>query len=460
MKAVLDRTIRKITPTKRERKELSVILKLLIKAADDVIKPLKLEKTLAGSLIRDTWLTDKKEIDLFILFPVSFPRKSLEKTGLEVGKNILKKVKGKYEIAYAEHPYVKGKIGNFSVDIVPCYKVVSASDIKSAVDRTPFHNRYITRYLKPNMSGEVRLLKQFCKSAGVYGSDIRTLGFSGYLCELLIIKYRSFSKLVNSARKWKFGKIIDIEGHCSFKDPVGHFKDQPLIVIDPTDPRRNVAASLSSSNFIRFVERCKAFYDRPSESYFKIERKRVTVKEFRERIGRRGTRIFAVKFERPGVVDDILWSQMRKTASRISGLSKDNEFEVFDHAVWSDERYSYMVFEMRTWFLPKTRKIIGPPVSSERHSEEFKKKYKKNGIYVEGGRWIAEVDREHRVFEGLLKDFLKRPEKRLLAEGVRSNIARSVSMGFSIIDPEGVEKLIRKNSGFAVFMKDYLEGGI
>jgi tRNA nucleotidyltransferase (CCA-adding enzyme) len=187
MDGILRKVLKKITPTDKERKELVGVLNKLTDAADSIIEPMGLDKTIAGSFIRDTWLTDKKEIDLFIMFPVSCSRLELEKLGLEAGREIVRKLKGKYEIAYAEHPYVRGKINGFSVDIVPCYKVKSASKIISAVDRTPFHNIYIAKNLKPEMSKEVRLLKQFCKSIEVYGSDIRTLGFSGYLCELLTI---------------------------------------------------------------------------------------------------------------------------------------------------------------------------------------------------------------------------------------------------------------------------------
>ncbi|MEE9322953.1 MAG: CCA tRNA nucleotidyltransferase [Candidatus Aenigmarchaeota archaeon] len=458
MESVLKKVLKRITPSDSERKELYNVLKGVISTADRVIKPLGLEKTIAGSFIRDTWLTDKKEIDLFIMFPVSYSRESLEKLGLDVGKKIIKRLKGKYEIAYAEHPYVRGKVNGFAVDIVPCYKVKSASKIKSAVDRTPFHNRYIGENLKPDMARDVRLLKQFCKAIDVYGSDIRTLGFSGYLCELLIIKYKTFKKLVLSVRSWKFGKFIDLMGHCSFRKV--YFKNQPLIVIDPTDPKRNVAAALSNENFTKFVEVCKKFSGGPSEKFFEIDKRVIGKSEFRKRLRGRGSEIFALRFKRPKVVDDILWSQMRRTAARIVGLSKENEFEVFDCSVWSDEKYSYLIFEMKVWDLPGVQKLVGPPVYSKRHSKEFREKYKNDKVYVEGERWAAEVRREYRNFENLLKDFLDKSEGKLLKGGVRSHIARSVSKSFRVLGSNGVEKTIEKNMEFAVFLRKYFERGV
>jgi tRNA nucleotidyltransferase (CCA-adding enzyme) len=458
MESVLKRILKRITPSDGEREELSNVLGRIMDATDNVISPLGLKKTIAGSFIRDTWLADKKEIDLFIMFPVSYSRESLERVGLDVGKKIVRKLKGAYEIAYAEHPYVKGRVKGFAVDIVPCYRVKSASKIKSAVDRTPFHNKYIEKHLKPEMSKDVRLLKQFCKAIDVYGSDIRTLGFSGYLCELLIIKHRTFKNLVRSARKWRFGVFKDLEGRCVLRR--GYFKNQPLVVIDPTDPKRNVAAALSDENFMKFVEACNKFSEKPSERFFEMDKKAVKKSELRKHLKGRGTELFVLKFKRPRVVDDILWSQMRRTAARIVSLSREHEFEVFDHSVWSDEDHSYLIFEMKTWELPVIRKLTGPPVSSKKHSKEFRDKYKKDDVRVEGKRWVAEVKRKYRGFGDLLEDFLDKPERSLLKEGVRSHIARSVSGGFKILKSKDVGETVGKNRDFAVFLRKYFERGL
>ena len=457
MEAVLKRALKRITPSETERQEFSIALERILKAADCVIKPLGLEKTIAGSFIRDTWLADKKEMHLFIMFAVSYSREELEKIGLDVGKKIIKKLSGKYKLAYAEHPYVKGEVNGFSVDIVPCYKVESASKIKSAVDRTPFHNKYILEHLKSETAGEVRLLKQFCKSMDVYGSDIRTLGFSGYLCELLIIKYKNFKGLTGSAKKWEFGVFIDLEGHCNLNPPLEHFKNQPLIVIDPTDPKRNVAASLSNENFIKFVDACGEFYEKPSLKFFEIKREPVKKREFRVRLKNRGTEVFLIEFERTDVVDDILWSQMRKTSTRIAKLLKENEFEIIGQDVWSDGKKSYLIFEVKMWNLPEIMKLTGPPIHSERHSEEFRGKYSGWNVYTENGRWVAEVKRKYRKVDGILTDFLKNPEKKLLNEGVRSHIAKNISKGFRILRYNETEKLIGRNAEFAIFLKKYFE---
>ncbi len=74
------------------------------------------------------------------------------------------------------------------------------------------------------------------RGCGVYGSELKTQGFSGYLTELLIIHYGSFENTVKEACFWKPGEKIDLMQHSKIK------YDEPLVMVDPTDPKRNVAA--------------------------------------------------------------------------------------------------------------------------------------------------------------------------------------------------------------------------
>jgi tRNA nucleotidyltransferase (CCA-adding enzyme) len=62
----------------------------------------------------------------------------------------------------------------------------------SATDRTPFIH-YVKKRLGKTLQDDVRLLKKFMQGIKVYGAEIKTGGFSGYLCELLILHYGSFA---------------------------------------------------------------------------------------------------------------------------------------------------------------------------------------------------------------------------------------------------------------------------
>lgn len=448
---------KEIRPSKAEKKGMESIINEIIHITKKLTSRLGLEYTISGSYIRDTWLVDKKEFDLFILFPTEYSKGELQKLGLKLGEDIMKKLGGSHEVAYAEHPYTKGLYNGFSIDIVPCYKVKKTSEIKSAVDRTPFHNEYMKRNIKGNLSDEVRLLKKFTKSIGVYGSDIKTMGFSGYLCEILIINAGSFKNLVKETKKWDIPHLIDIENHSAVKDYKTKYKDQPLIVIDPTDPKRNVAAALSPPNFIYFMKCCEEFIKKPSRDTFLNENRRLTSQKILNEINKRKTRFIGIRFKRPDTVDDILWSQLRRTSRRLNSISKENDFSLISSFAFADVKIILLVFEFEVWKLPHIKKITGPPIFSKKNSLQFKEKYKKTGrVYVESNKWVAETARKHKTIVDLLKSVLSKGTTKLLEMGIASKIAE-VSDTYSIILQKDIENMIKKNRKLRKVFFDALE---
>jgi tRNA nucleotidyltransferase (CCA-adding enzyme) len=501
MGRVLDSVRKKVTPTPEERKELEKVIDRAVAVTKQAIKPHGLDYTLAGSFIRDTWMPDKKEFEIFIMFPEHTGRSRLEELGLEVGKKIVDQLNGSYVIAYAEHPYVRARAGGFDLDIVPCYKLRSARKIKSAVDRTPFHNQWIAKNLPASLSSEVRLMKRFTKALGVYGSDTRVQGFSGYLCELLVVHYGSFEALARSAAGWDPGRIlIDLQNHHKNTNLPEHlkedlkqkFKNQPLIVIDPVDPRRNVAAAFSLENFARFTLACERFTKRPTEGQFFPVPVKVDHTKLRKALGARGSKFLLIEFQRPGVIDDVLWPQLRRTGKRLKDIMHEYDFLVLDWAVHSEmadiadlatghgnskqnrqvkpasqAKKSYIMLEMGVWSLPKIRKVVGPPVLIKQRAAEFKKKYQKLGrVWVDGDRFAAEVSRDFLDARAKLEDSLSDPLKQLKAKGIASHIAESIAgkpgkantgAGFKILEEEQVLALARKDRPFGLFLKKYLE---
>ena len=182
-----------------------------------------------GSIARNTWVRGDRDLDVFLLFPPDISREALESEGLALARTIARKFTKTFCEKYAEHPYINATIDSIDVDLVPCYNVESAASIQSAVDRTPFHTRYITEKIN-GLTDDVLLLKQFAKAGGIYGSDQMTEGFSGYLCELLILYYGGFGLLLDAAADWRPSTLIDISQHGSKEF------SEPLIVIDPVIP--------------------------------------------------------------------------------------------------------------------------------------------------------------------------------------------------------------------------------
>ncbi len=472
--------LKKITPSEKEQTETRTFIENVLKVTDEIIKPHGLTRTLAGSYMRDTWLPNKKEFDIFIMFPENYSRETLEKLGLGIGKQITRKLHGEHVIAYAEHPYVRAKVfmkpvieevkrilrkrkresmgSYYEIDIVPCYAVASAQKIKSAVDRTPFHNKWLFDNMSPALASQVRLLKQFAKGIGVYGSDTKVLGMSGYLCELLIINYKSFKNFLDQASRWEAGRVfIDLEEHHKDAERIKkEFKNQPLIVIDPVDPKRNVASNFSPENFVKLVKSSREFLEKPGERFFFPGKKKVQAKGLKKKIDERGTRMIGVKFQKPDVIDDIIWPQLRRTSRRISSILKEHEFVVMGHDSYCTEKDCILIFEMEVWSLPRVRKLVGPFVFSKQHSDEFISKYQKSGrIWVEGSNWVAEVKRAYTQADQKLRHSLKDSEKNLLSKGIASHPAHAITRKFEILDHKDIIKLAKKSPGFAEFLENY-----
>jgi len=327
---------------------------------------------------------------------------------------------------------------------VPCFSVKDASLLKSAVDRTPFHNEYVTKRI-PGLEEEVLLLKQFLRSAGIYGSEQRRKGFSGYLCELLVLRYSSFAALLRNASKWQYGERIEIEGGGKYKG------EDALIVIDPVDPNRNVAAAVSLDSFCRLIDAARDFLACPDASFFAMEKKKeMSSAEFEKRIKERGTEFVMVLFEAPEVVEDILYPQLRKAEASVTNLIERNGFTVYRSDVSVEGDKAFLIFELLVWNLPQVKKHVGPPVTSKYHSEQFKSKYKPFSFRkrIENGRYVVEVERKYTDVVGLLKNELR-------SCSLGKQVSESIDREYEVLRNEE----IRFFKGVGYFFSDYFGFG-
>lgn len=346
-----------------------------------------------GSVARDTWISGDRDLDVFMLFPPSVSREDLEENGIRLGREIVEDMGGIPVEKYAEHPYINTIIDGLDIDLVPCYAVEDASSIQSAVDRTPFHTRYIKERIG-GLEDDVLLFKQFAKTGGVYGSDLMTEGFAGYLCEVLVLYAGGFEPLVESVSRWKPGMVIDIENHQQ-KD----FTD-PLVVIDPVDPRRNVAASLSLRRFEEFIDLCRAYLDHPSAAFFAGgSAARTTKQELQSAIDERGTGFYALVFPTPHQIPDIVVPQLRRTIGGISDLLSRNDFIINRAAGFMGDRECILVFELIVDTLPALRCHKGPPAHNPVNARKFASKYLESAVFsgpyiTESGTYAVEIRRK------------------------------------------------------------------
>ncbi|KAB1192431.1 CCA tRNA nucleotidyltransferase [Haloferax sp. MBLA0076] len=388
--AVVAAVRERIDPDEAERRALADAAADLESRVHDALADLPVDAGVlqVGSTARGTWLSGDRDIDLFVRFPDDLSREELEEYGLTVGHAVLPD--GHEE--YAEHPYVKGDYEGFDVDLVPCYDVPTAPDIRSAVDRTPFHNAYLTERLDDDLAAEVRVFKRFLKGIGAYGSDLRTEGFSGYLAELLLLEYGGFEALLRAAADWNPPVEFDPEDHGTrtFSDP--------LVVIDPTDPERNVAAVCSAENVARLQHYARCLLSDPREALFFLpDPPALDADGVRSHLERRGTTPVAIVFDAPGLVDDQLYPQLRKSLDGVANGLDRRGFDVFRKETFADDD-AVLFLELSVAERPRVERHDGPPVHVRQHAEGFYDAYADGdddyGPFLDGDRFVVERERE------------------------------------------------------------------
>jgi len=405
MDRLLGEVLIRITPTEGEQKrEAELVAELMGK-----LKKLGASPILVGSNAKDTDLSGDKDIDLFIQFPAKTKRETLEKKGLTIGKKFFKAFNSNYEIDYAEHPYVKGVYRGYEIEIVPCYR---GAAIMSSVDRTPFHTEYVKKKLreKPGLKGEVRLLKQFMKGVGVYGAEAKVQGFSGYLVEVLVIHFGSFKKTLKAASGWGVGEVFDPESLWEDADSLRYyFTGATLIVVDPVDRDRNVAAAVSEESLARFIAASNDFLKKPQEEFFFPKPKKPkTLGELRKRISEREAKIIAFSLKHEKLNENSLYSQLRRTEASIKKTFEKNEFTVFKSGFWTNEEdTSIIIFMFEVAELPPVMHHLGPPIDLDAsHQERFREKHAKHKPYILDGRWVADIKRKVTKVEDLIPTIL------------------------------------------------------
>ncbi len=396
--AVVARVHEQVEPDETERQAMEATVEKLRERTVSALSELPVDAELlqVGSTARGTWLAGERDIDFFVCFPPTLDTDDLRQYGLDIGHAVLPD--GREE--FAEHPYVVGELDGFDVDLVPCYAVDSATEIKSSVDRTPFHTRYLRERMTPALTRDVRVCKQFMRGIGVYGSNLKTKGFSGYLTELLIVEYGGFRPLVEAAADWKPPVQLDPESHgnASFTDP--------LVVIDPTDPERNVAAVLSRENVARFQHFARELVAAPREElFFPEERDPLTPTAVREEFTARGTTPLALRFERPDIVEDQLWPQLERSREGVADELVRRGFDIFRTGVFADDEEVTLLFELAVAERPRVERHTGPPVHVRAHAKRFYEGYDDSdeyGPFIEDDRYVVEREREFTTAQAFL----------------------------------------------------------
>jgi len=420
---------------------------------------LDIEVRLEGSVAKGTWIKGEADLDIFLRFPKGVGREAFRRASLEIGKRVLWEHRP-YE-RYSEHPYVEAVVDGVVVDVVPCYRV-EPGDWLSSTDRTPYHSQYVIERLGEKEKDEVRLLKKFLKANGLYGADARVRGFSGMLCEALIIRYGSFASLLERAAAWGRPEVIDVEGHyCGREEEARGLFGEALIVVDPVDRNRNLASALSEENLWKFVSLARAFLEEPSGDFFFPREAALSPSGLRSEIERRGSCLAVLAFGRIDAVVDVVWSQLRKSEAALRRALEEEGFKVYRSSAWTDgASLSAIAFELEAGELPPVELRIGPPVRKRAESERFLGKHRgagdtASGPWVRGDRWVVEKLRSPRRVDEAIEALLEGGGGAL---GIPKRVAEAIRDGHGVMVDERASALLEANRQFGKFLAEFLGG--
>ena len=401
----------------------------------------------AGSAARGTNLRGSSDVDVFIIYPRDVPRNVMEAEALGIGKSL----SSKFEIRYAEHPYVTVWVDGVEVDVVPAYEMKPGQNIQSATDRTPLHQKFLQEHFPPELRDDVRVMKAFLRGIGVYGAEIRVEGFSGYLVELLVLHYGGALPLLRAAADWKPPIFIDIVGHAKSRF------DNPLVVIDPVDPYRNVASPVSLQSLAIFVAAARAFLDNPSLDFFFPEPRLLSPEDVKRIFVQRKTHpIFLVAGYPPGTSPDIVWGEIKRSLRMMRRKLETAGYYVLHAGVWTDElAHIVWYFEIAGGYDAFVETRQGPPVFDRQNSKRFLEKHIDEffGPYIRGSRWYVDVLRPATTPELALMNIVEDMKQR---GSFRKHLLRSLEKGYEIQKGRGILDFYVRNRAFAQWLSSVL----
>ena len=417
MKQIISKVSKTVIPSKITEE----LKKKIAKLAYDLVEK-EIEKyseviglEFGGSFAKGTWLSKDADIDIFIKFKKNISEEKFEKISKKIGFNSLKKYHP--YVRYSQHPYVEAKIKNTKINIVPFYDV-KIGEWKSAADRSPFHTKFMEKSLTLKMRNEVRVLKTFLKSNGIYGAEIAKQGFSGYISEVLILEFGNFENLIKSISKIKENQIIGKTSKTF---------DTSIVVIDPIDSNRNLAAAISDENIGKFILISRAFKEKAVLEFFKNKKSKVSKKYWNN--------VLVVKFNFKSRSPDIIWGQIKRATSTLSTQLELGGFTVLRSKSHTDQqKEAYLLFFLESTKISQIYAKKGPEFFREDSTHSFISKNLKNAelVWVGNNRKIISLGkRKHNDAVNFMKEFLKNNLQVGIPNGLQSDFKRgfTVSVG-------------------------------
>jgi len=379
---------------------------------------------LGGSVAKGTNLAGDHDIDVFVRFPSSTDNTLLS----DILEPALKAVFPDVQRVHGSRDYFHILLPEGTLEVVPVLDVSTWSEASNVTDMSPLHVAYVRTHIekRPWLAGEIRLTKQFLKSAKAYGAESYIGGFSGHVVDLLIISYGSFHGLLEAASsQWNKKIVLDPEGQLV--DPLGELNasktQAPLVIVDPVQQDRNSAAALTREKFDAFRARAKA-YENAAEDEQQIF---FTVKPLSERAfistnaGKRVLRAIMVPLDGK---KDVVGAKCAKVLAHCERALETNGFAIYAREWEFTTKKAIALYAVDPGLLSESTHLPGPPVHMTEAIARFAAEHVTT--ITNEGRVHAIEPRAYRDPLLLLCDTLQEP---YVCERVQEAIADEITSG-------------------------------
>ncbi len=360
---------------------------------------------------------------------------------------------------YSQHPYLSLQMNGLEVDILGCFDIdprkLSEDGPITAVDRTVHHTRHIADNLTEEKRENARILKSFVRSCHAYADRcaVGRMGLTGVSLELQAILSSDIDKAFYALEHLDENPI-DPEGRSLAElRKILTFRNNHVFLIDPTDHRRNIAASFTPRSYrwvkhrigeLRKVSKegnTKAVLDMLVETPISTEPlpnwlvKHTAVHEFKSD----GTTHYTI-------LRDKLYRIMSKTqTSLMTERTGEIRFgKTLAEVYFDNDRYAVGIIvenpEISEHYLRR-----GPPTDLIEASEEFRKRHP-DATKEDGFFWVNEKRQWTSATTLIEKTLLENPIEGLAATK-KSKVSRkvlNVLYKFILpIEPEFLKRMTR-----------------
>ncbi|TXT53341.1 MAG: CCA-adding enzyme [Promethearchaeota archaeon] len=439
---IFNEVLEEISPTEKEiiliEEIVNLVKDLLNKESDKLDVLIKDIEPQGSTGIKQTQLRNDYDIDIFIGIDWNHYKEKLKGFSKKKTK---KRIKVDFKrlcqkwiipslqvenfqdprLLYAEHPYVQ--VDYTRNDIIIQIDIVLYFDLEldyirengpiTAVDRSPWHGRFINNNLTNEQKDDVRILKQFFKAQHSYGdkSPIGKIGFIGYSAELLIYHFHNLLGVFQNFESLPNKPVDFFKRRTQELRKIPHFKDDHLLIIDPVDKYRNVASAIDKRAYKYCKKRIQEFLKDPQNSFFHIRK----IPQFDETVeDKLLEKIYILELTK--VKEDVHYTEIRDKLYSLGNdikahaekeISKIERFGVILFELYFNEKEGEynLVFYCENPNISKTYLRRGPRVDNKKHAEKFKKK-NPNYIIKKQRLWVEE-ERDFQKFSKFLEHFLK-----------------------------------------------------